>query len=285
MTFVGKILVVLQLVLAICFMAFAGAVYSTQTNWKTAAENAKKDADSQRQQATAAANDLQQTRTDLGAEINDLTQRVAVLDGKLKESTEQLTRTQGELQEARTAVDRQTAVANLSEEQATFRQEETLRQRERNERLQGQINELLGQVRNLEDTLFAKSLSIEAMEERQQRMIEQTAQYRQMILALNGSLNPEDYTSLQEGVEPPPNVVGQVVNTQTSPTSRTEFVEISLGSDDGFKKGDVLSIYRGDTYLGKLELKTVYADNAVGRVTQRVRNGTIQKGDNVTPKL
>lgn len=285
MTFVGKILVVLQLVLAICFMAFAGAVYSTQTNWKNAAETAKKDADSQRQQATAAANELQQAKTDLGAQVAELTQQVAVREGELNEAKDQLTRTQGELQEARTAVDRQTAVANLSEEQATFRQEETLRQRERNERLQAQINELLGQVRGLQDTLFAKNLSIEAMEERQQRMIEQTAQYRQMILALNGSLKAEDYDNLASVEEPPPTVTGQVVNTQTSPTSRTEFVEVSLGSDDGFKKGDVLSVYRGDTYLGKVEISTVYPDRAVARVTQRVRTGTIQKGDNVTPKL
>src|SRR5687768_14336756 len=180
MTFVGKILVVLQLVLAICFMAFAGAVYSTQTNWKTAAETAKKDADQQRSAATTASNELQQTKTDLGARITELEQEVAKNDSELKESTDQLARTQQELQEARTAVDRQTAVANLSEEQATFRQEETLRQRERNERLQAQINELLTQVRNHEDTLFSKSLAIEDMQARQQRMIEQVGQYRQM---------------------------------------------------------------------------------------------------------
>lgn len=285
MTFVGKILVVLQLVLAICFMAFAGAVYSTQTNWKTAAETAKQDADKQRQAATTAANDLQQAKTDLGAQINDLTQQVAVLDGKVKQSTEQLARTDQELQEARTAVDRQTAVANISEEQATFRQEETLRQRERNERLQTQINELLGQVRNLEDTLFAKNLSIEAMTERQQKMIEQVAQYRDMILSLKGSLNPDDYVGLDNTAEPPPAVTGQVLNTRVSDTSRTEFVEVSLGSDDGFKKGDELFVYRGDTYLGKLTISTVSPDRAVGTVTERARIGTIQKGDNVTPKL
>jgi len=284
MTFVGKILVVLQLVLAICFMAFAGAVYSTQTNWKTAAETAKKDADQQRNAATTAANELQQARTDLGAQIEDLKQQVAIRDGKLKESTDQLARTQTELQEARTAVDRQTAVANLSEEQATFRQEETLRQRERNERLQAQINELLTQVRNHEDTLFSKNLAIEDMQAKQQRMIEQVGQYRQMILALKGSLNPDDYevTTTQE---PPPSVTGQVLNTRVSDTSKTEFVEVSLGSDDGFKKGDELFVYRGADYLGKLQISTVYPDRAVATVTQRVRNGTIKKGDNVTPKL
>ena len=36
MTTVGKILVVLHLVLSIVFMAFAGAVFTAQTNWKLA---------------------------------------------------------------------------------------------------------------------------------------------------------------------------------------------------------------------------------------------------------
>ena len=43
MTFVGKILVVFQLVLSICFMAFAGAVFTAQTNWKVKADTAQKD--------------------------------------------------------------------------------------------------------------------------------------------------------------------------------------------------------------------------------------------------
>jgi hypothetical protein len=76
-----------------------------------------------------------------------------------------------------------------------------------------------------------------------------------------------------------------VLNTQASPTSGSEFVEVSLGSDDGFKKYDTLVVYRGSDYLGKIELTDVHPDRSVGRVTYRTRNGTIKKGDHVTPKL
>ena len=38
MTFVGKVLVIVQVVLSLCFMAFAGAVYTVQQDWKTAYE-------------------------------------------------------------------------------------------------------------------------------------------------------------------------------------------------------------------------------------------------------
>src|SRR3970040_390648 len=38
MTFVGKVLVVVQVFLSLCFMAFAGAVYTVQQDWKAAHE-------------------------------------------------------------------------------------------------------------------------------------------------------------------------------------------------------------------------------------------------------
>jgi hypothetical protein len=285
MTFVGKVLVVVQLVLAVCFMAFAGAVYTAQENWREKAKTEQANAQKAQQAASAADQELQKTKTDLGGQINDLKQQFALLQGKFNETDAQLKRTAQELQDARTAVDRQTAVANLAEEAATARQEETLRQRERNERLQNQINDLLAKSRGLEDTLFSKNLQIEQMEGRQNRMIDQLAQYRQMIIALNGSPNPEDYRDLQKVSEPPPKVDGLVLNTQASPTSGSEFVEVSLGSDDGFKKYDTLVVYRGSDYLGKIELTDVHPDRSVGRVTYRTRNGTIKKGDHVTPKL
>lgn len=284
MTFVGKILVVVQLVLAVCFMAFAGAVYTAETTWRTKAEQA----DTQRQQAvtdaSAAAQEAGRVQTELTGQVEALNQRVALLDSQVKQATDQLSRTENELQEARTAVDRQTAVANLAEEQSKFRQEETLRQRERNERLQSQINELLAQVRKLEDQDFAKNLTIESMEGRQQAMIDTLADYRSILLSRNMSLDPKDYENLV-AVEPPPTVTGRVLDTRVSDTSGVEFVEVSLGSDDGFQKGHELYLYRGSDYLGKVKLTNIYPDRAVGTVVQRVRNGTVQKGDNVTPKL
>lgn len=284
MTFVGKILVVVQLVLAVCFMAFAGAVYTAETTWRAKADEFDKQRQQAQSEASNAAQELQQTKTELTGQITALEDRVKLLDNDVKQSTDQLRRTELELQEARTAVDRQTTVANLAEEQAKFRQEETLRQRERNERLQSQINDLLGQVRQYEDTLFAKNLSIESMEARQQEMIDKLATYRQIMIARDISLDPRDHQDLV-AAEPPPPVTGRVLETRVSDTSGVEFVKISLGSDDGFLEGHELYIYRGDQYLGKMKLTNIYPDQSVGTVVQRVRNGTIQEGDNVTTKL
>ena len=64
-----------------------------------------------------------------------------------------------------------------------------------------------------------------------------------------------------------------------------DFVEISIGSDDGLLKGHQLDVVRGDKYLGKIRVVEATADKAVCEVVHKNKYGIIQRGDNVTTKL
>jgi len=46
-----------------------------------------------------------------------------------------------------------------------------------------------------------------------------------------------------------------------------------------------LIVFRGADYICEIEVTDVYPDTAVGRVLEETRNGTIERGDNVTTKL
>jgi len=63
-------------------------------------------------------------------------------------------------------------------------------------------------------------------------------------------------------------------------TNSSDLVEISLGSDDGLKRGTVMQVHRGNTYLGKITIRVTSPDRAVGQ-RERLRY-KIQKGDMVT---
>ncbi len=286
MTFVGKVLVAVQLVLSVCFMAFAAAVFTAQTNWYAKSNAFEAQAKKAAQDQSDAAQAAQATLTERDATIAALNAEVALRSGKLTTAEESLQRLQIELQAARTAADTQTAVANLAADQETFRREEALRTRQHNDALHNQVNDLLAGNRGLEDELFAKNISIEQMKDRQQALIDRvgalTGRLRDIGDEANGgaSAGGTQYTKNE-----PPNVTGQVLEVQKSPTSQSEFVVVSLGSDDGFRKGNELFVYRGDSYVGKIVLIDVTPDKAVGRVTQRNRNGVVQKGDHATPKL
>jgi hypothetical protein len=65
----------------------------------------------------------------------------------------------------------------------------------------------------------------------------------------------------------------------------SDLIEVSIGSDDGLKPGHVMQVYRGNTYLGQITIRTTGPDRAVGQIDKRYQRGKIQKGDNVTTNL
>ncbi len=99
---------------------------------------------------------------------------------------------------------------------------------------------------------------------------------------------PSDY---QRFVTQAPDIEGLVVETtQTSPDSKA-LVEISLGADDGLKEGQELAIHRNVATekdemnvepLGKIHLRLVTPDRAIGIVTILHEGAKIRKGDSVT---
>lgn len=58
-----------------------------------------------------------------------------------------------------------------------------------------------------------------------------------------------------------------------------ELVEISTGFDEGLRAGDVLSVFRDKTYLGKLTVIRVEASKSVARI--EASKGEIRSGDHV----
>jgi hypothetical protein len=62
-------------------------------------------------------------------------------------------------------------------------------------------------------------------------------------------------------------------------------VEVSLGKDDGMRRGHMVQIFSGSKYLGQIILREVNADRSVGDIDKKMQRGRIKKGDNVTTKL
>ena len=60
---------------------------------------------------------------------------------------------------------------------------------------------------------------------------------------------------------------------------------MTIGADDGLKQGNTVEVYRGDKYLGRIEIVKTSPDRAVGRVDRRFQTGVIQEGDRVATRL
>jgi hypothetical protein len=76
------------------------------------------------------------------------------------------------------------------------------------------------------------------------------------------------------------------VVTESAP--KDGLVTISLGSDAGVRKGNMLYIYRLEPradYVGQIEIVDARAHQSVGRAVEPLRAGPIKKGDRVSSTI
>ena len=288
MSFLGKLLIGLQLFLSVVFLVFAGAVFSTQKNWKAAKESVdgnytKLDADKKQVEEAFAA-----YKTRMEIDLKNEQTRAADGEGRAKTLKDQVDVTDKELVAAKTNADEQTELAKVSVEEARQRKEEALLQRGINNDLQRLLNEKQDRVKALEDVKFNLQVAEKALQNKHMKMLDVLA-LMQKIIAANGlSTDPQTVAGLQT---PPPAVDGEVLETKRAGRSGSDLVEISIGSDDGLAEGHKLSVYRPQSaeraakFLGDIKLVYVTPDRSVGAVVLRAKNGVIERGDNVTSKL
>lgn len=98
------------------------------------------------------------------------------------------------------------------------------------------------------------------------------AETRAAALAAAGITDPDDV--------PPSDLKGVVLAVGAD-----QSVEVSIGRDDGIREGHNLDVYRNGSYLGRIQIRTVADDKAVGKIIPAFRKGFIQAGDKVSAKV
>lgn len=282
MTFVGKILVVLHLVLAVVFMGFAGAIYTAQVNWRTAKENTQNRLDVAKKELVEKSTALTQAADAAAKKEADLQQQVTQLTGEKNALTLRNTSLEAETARLKALANSEQKIAGLSTSEAEQRLLEAELQRARNIELENSRNQLITANNKLSDEIFGAKVKLDALLAKHEESLREIATMKSFLASKD---LPTDIKSMVVSTTPPPPVTGVVMDLRPARPGTSETVEISLGSDDGLTKGHELTIYRNDRYLGKIRLNFITPDRAVGEVVERTKNSTIQRGDNVTTRL
>ena len=64
-----------------------------------------------------------------------------------------------------------------------------------------------------------------------------------------------------------------------------KLVEISIGYDDGLRRGHHLEVTRGGRYVGRLKVRETEPDRAVAEIMRDYSEGIIEEGDRVDTTL
>ncbi len=276
MNFLGKILVVANLVFTILLMSISVFVYATHRNWYEAATDVSK----QLQQAKAE-NEASETR-------------YRRLDSQLKLEIE------ASLQDVRKLeTERETLIAESATTQSQLDQ---LLQKDRsntqavastqanNEKLTAEVQTLRDSLREIQaeiDVTFRTMVaSTDLLHEVQGQYNSGLERQKQLV----ADLANKNILLNENGLDPnadPGAVVPRVrgVISATHRTANSQLIELTVGADDGLKRGHTVEVFRGDRYLGRAEILRTEPDRAVGRILRRFQQGQIQEGDHVATKL
>jgi hypothetical protein len=64
----------------------------------------------------------------------------------------------------------------------------------------------------------------------------------------------------------------------------TEFLIFDLGAKSGVKQGDVMSVMRGDNYLGDIKVSRVQDEMSAADLIPPFSSRMVRKNDSVVPK-
>lgn len=284
MTFVGKILIFAQVVFSLFFMAFAGAVYTTQTNWRTEYNTAVAKQGTLTEELGNVRESLQRTTDELTKKAEDAINRASLAEANSIRQETTIRTHEADIETVRTQFNAAQQAAATAGDEAKARRSEAMAQREINDKLHKQLDERVVQNRELKDKIFNLNRQMASMEAKHNKLLGDVEFLRKVVQSNGLSTDPKSYVDLQP---PPPKVDGLILETRDARKTGVSFVTVSIGGDDGLTKGNVLTMFRDreGKYLGKIRLVQVYPDHSVGTIIRSTLNGTVERGDNVTTKL
>jgi multidrug efflux pump subunit AcrA (membrane-fusion protein) len=291
MSFIGKIMLVFQLVLSVVFMAFAAAVYNTHMSWREEANKQKQSATKAAAEKNDAAVESSKRETALTEERNEALNRAQTAEAAnalLTTEVNDLKRQKADLQQSLATAQQR---AQIAAEEASARTEEARQLRELNHDQTIRLDKAAAERTVFEDRIRQRDVELAAAGQKNKELLAQIARFHGLLSA--HGISADEAVELADRQSPAPRVEG-IIEAVKRPTKlgNAELVEFSVGSDDGLKKGHELTVWRSGLksggkgkYLARIRIISTTPDRSVGEVIETTRNGAIQEGDNVSTKL
>ena len=282
MTLFGKILVVLNLALAVLFFGHAVATYNARLNFQERLAKEKKDSEENRKKADLAANNEDAARKSLADATNKLTQATKDLERAKKDADTTARNLSDQLDNSKKEAESTgQRIIQISEE-LNRRQKEVDQLRQQRQELIEAKSKLVDDLTNARDTVAGLKNDIEIRNGR----IRETKDYENALkkfIAARGLVLPDvaDIAAMPENIGPPPNVEGVVREVDDT----GKFIKVSLGSNDGLKVGHVLKVWRTSPeakYLGEIRVATLDVKTAVCKPVGSLA-GPVLRADIVGP--
>lgn len=281
MTLIGKAFTAVILILSVIFMALALAVNASHRNWRDVVMTGINGQPGLKQQIESTTRVNEQLRDSQKTTQSALDREQAARRTALAALQTQLDQLRGDLQQSESSVQKLTAeVQELTQIDLSRAQEL--------ERLTGENSKLRDSVRKEQqdrDALFTQTLELtdeanrlrgfkQLLEERNEQLLVQVTRFEEVVASKGIDINAP-----LDGAPPERNgVILQVDRPR-------RLVLVSIGADEGLRKGHMLEVTRAGRYVGKLKIRNTTPDRAVAEILEDFSEGILQEKDRVDTTL
>lgn len=273
MTLLGKIFTLCIFIASLFLMFVAMVVYATHRNWQEAYTDAQSKLQAKQQENANLEARYQNQVAKLNADTEAWKQQAAKLESEMVTVRKQNQDAQLELDQLRQERRAAEALVAATEQNNQSLTSEVVALRGATQESQAARDAAWIQTLRATTDLHVTGGELETLRERYQQLVAQLAQYTSALR--------------ERGIDPEAEVIvradGQVSGIRRADGG--QLVEITIGYDDGVRKGHTVEIFRGDRYLGRAEIISVDPDRSVGRVLRQFQQGQIVEGDSVATKL
>ncbi len=282
MSGIGKIFIILNLVFSLVIVGAAASYLSKADNWKQEYENVKGEFDNAKEDWSDQKSKFEAERSNLESEIDDKKSRIEDLEVQNGNLTDRVESQSVDNQQLRSAVDQ--IQANLDD----FRQNmNDLQNRnnalaDENASLRNDALDAQGKQRQAEDD----KLRLEGDLARANQRISDIEVAMAGLDKKNGHLESLLNIAQSKGfdissLEAMPEIAAKVLDVD----NELGFVILSVGADDGVKKGWTFQVYRSEEYLGEVEVDEVYKKQCAAKIRFCAEGSEIKIQDNATTVL
>lgn len=278
MTLLGKIFTLLLMLLSLLFFFLSVVVNATHRDDKSKIAEFQNRAKTLETTVDELKKSVDSKKTELDQERVARRTALAALQTQLEAIKGQLAEANSELQQLNSVNTMQTqklsdamdTVKRLTSENDLVKQEmdKVIDDRNLQRRSVISLTDRLNNLMSIETDLRA---SIKQLQD-QSTVYQAQAETMKATLASAGITDPEDV--------PPADLRGLVLAVGSD-----QQIEISVGRDDGLREGHTLEVFRGSSYLGRIQIQRVIDDKSTGKIVPGFRKGAIQAGDKVVARL
>lgn len=286
-----KAFVVVVTILSVVLVALVVPFAARVPDYASQYEQMKQDRDTQLALASEAATKIRNDIAKAGTELEDISAKNSQLESELGVKDNEIKSLQAKLGQAQVTLDRYSAANEINSRMIETKSGQITKQADLIKEQLGAISELTGQRSDLSQALIESRSRERRLSDNYLRIQEELKAMQQQLLEKTALLKTatEELEAFKEGaeervaeataVQPPDGVAirGSVTKIDQV-TDGLTFVQLNVGTRDLVKEGMEFTVYRGDEFVGKVQIASVDTADSVGQLTL---GGGVQEGDAV----